>query len=69
MKLVFDAIKDSIPQLIQECPYEGPYQVINGTIATKSLFIFPSGTFRVDLKVYVDDKFVSKPTVTLELFD
>ena len=69
LRTLLDSIRESIPELIQPCPYSGHYEKLNVTVSRKSLVFFPSGTFRVDFKLFIDDKLVMKPSVNLQLFD
>jgi hypothetical protein len=69
MKTIVDSVKESLPELIQSCPYSGHYEKFKVTIARKSLVFFPSGLFRIVLELFIDDKLVMKPTVNLKLLD
>lgn len=41
-----DALKSKVPQLFQQCPYSGHYELINVALNKKMLAIYPSGTFK-----------------------
>lgn len=69
MKTFVEVVKESMPELVQPCPYSGHYEKFNVTISRKTLVFFPPGTFRVELKLFIDDKLVMTPTIGIKLFD
>lgn len=61
VKLIFNTVKESIPQLFHKCPFEGRFEVHNITMKNgKFLSIYPSGKYRMNIKLYdeIDDEII-----------
>lgn len=54
VKTFLEAAKEIAPTLIRKCPYQGRIEAFDIKFPKKMTFMFPQGTYRIDLKA-IDD--------------
>lgn len=69
MKVVIDAIRDALPEMVHPCPYFGRHQMFNAKVDRKVLSIFPAAKFRLAVECLFNGKLITKPSIDIETFD
>lgn len=57
MRAVVNGFRNTFPSIVQECPYEGRYELSKkGALNKDFMRILPIGVFRSDIRFQMDDE-------------